>query len=643
MRIRPFYEIPYEEWLFKNHPYVKEDHPEEKVRQWVLRELIDTYHYPREWINEYSFYAGRITIEESVQVGSTQLRADIAIKNEFKMPFIFIETKKFGEDLNAFGGANPQLHSYMAITLSARIGLATNGEDTQCFRKQFDPREELLPHPDLPHYELQVKPTAKPEELQRLSTDKGDFSENNSLEVLLDERLRDDTLQTVPHFDRLLHKCHNILRTEENMHPDEALDEMCKILNTKIYDEMHTRSNSGEEYKFSIWRYGNPEELSSAIRIMYHRAIEEEKQKLKVRGIYDRSRDVFDEPIVSKDSTLSTIVRLLQNYSIVNTSVDTRGQAFENFLGATFRYGLGQYFTPNPVVRLMVGVLDPQPEHLILDPACGSARFLTHCLHYVREQKIKGRYSTAVDNKKIVNFAIYNLHGIEVSRRLVRVAVTDMIMYDDGHTNIRCITGDGALSDFDQFFDLEREHFDCVITNPPYGGDPVKDPSVLGRFTLGRKEDGVGVMKSQEKELLFLDRCFEFLKPGGRLVILLHDGVLANKRTERIRRWYRDKAKLKAVISLPNVTFTPYGAKGIETSVLVLRKWRTDEEIPENYDVFVGHIEDVGYTADGRPCRCAKCVAYRRDLHADKQSADSAKDEVEDYIIEFQRNVNWND
>ena len=227
MLIRPYYDIPYEEWLFRNHPYVKESYPEEKVRQWILRELIETYHYPQEWIDEHSFYAGRITIEEPVQVGSTQLRADVAIKNEFGMPFIFVETKKHGEDLAAFGGANAQLHSYVAVTLSARIGLSTNGEDVQCWRKQFDPREELLPHPDIPVYQLRQRPQSQQADLETLTTDSEE-------EVVLDEgqlakRLKNDALQVVPDFNRLLHRCHNALRTEENMHPDEALDEMCKI------------------------------------------------------------------------------------------------------------------------------------------------------------------------------------------------------------------------------------------------------------------------------------------------------------------------------------------------------------------------------------------------------------------------------
>lgn len=291
----------------------------------------------------------------------------------------------------------------------------------------------------------------------------------------------------------------------------------------------------------------------------------------------------------------------------------------------------------------MTNILDPQPSHLILDPACGTGRFLAHSLHYVREQKIRGHYSPAIDDKKIVDFAIYNLHGIEVSRRLVRVAVTDMIMYDDGHTNLRCILGDGALSDFAEFNDLDREQFDCVITNPPYGGDPIKDTKILARFNLARTKSGTKILKSQEKELLFLERCFEFLKPGGRLVILLHQGVVANVNNDRIRRWYRMQGKLKAVIALPNVTFTPYGAKGIEISVLVFRKWRKGEEPSDDYDILMGKIEDVGYTADGRPCRCPTCSAYRADLYSKKPFDQCAKDEIEQFADEFHKRVNWDD
>jgi type I restriction enzyme M protein len=637
MKLQPYYTVPLDKWRLRNHPKVREGTPEEPVRQWVLSELIESYGYPEAWIDETTPSNGRITVEEPVQVGSSTLWADIAIKNEFGEPFIFIETKKPGEDLNHPKGANAQLRSYVAVTLSARIGLATNGDDVDCWRKQFDPREELLAHPDIPDYTPPTQPAPSEDELL-MSGDDDQASDDNVAAV----RVRDDRLALIPNFARLLRRCHDVLRTEENMHADEALDEMCKLLFVKIYDELNTRQVAGEEFRFSQWRYGSPEELASSIRSLYAQSVERETAKLKARGLYDRSRDVFDDEIRSKDSTVLEIVKLLQRYSLVDTGVDSRGRAFEEFLGATFRHDLGQYFTPEPVVRLMVGLLDPGPDDMILDPACGSARFLAHSLQYVRERKIEPAYSEAAAKKRFVDFAINNLHGVEVSRRLVRVAVTDMIMYDDGHTNIRYISGDGALSDFDHFHDLYPESFNCVITNPPYGGDPIKDPAVLGRFRLGRGKDGRRVASSREKELLFIERCMQFLKPGGRLAILLHVGVMANKSSAWIRTWLREQARLLAVIQLPNHTFTPYGAKGIETSVVLLEKWPSHDAVADDYEVFFGAIEEVGYTPDGRESRHPAYQAFLEDRrNPDVAVENRRKDDIENMVVAFREAAGW--
>lgn len=641
MRLQPYYTIPPAEWRLRNHPKVREGTPEEPVRQWVLSELTKSYGYPEDWFDETTPSNGRITVEEPVQVGSSTIWADVAIKNEFGEPFVFIETKKPGEDLNSAKGANAQLHSYIAVTLSARIGMATNGEDVDCWRKQFDPREELLPHPDIPDY----APVASPASVEAdnvLEQPLPRDLEEPGAEVIGEARVRDDRLALIPNFAHLLRRCHDVLRTEENMHADEALDEMCKLLFVKVYDELNTRRSAGEEFRFSQWRYGSPEELASSIRSLYTQSVERERGKLKARGLYDRSRDVFDDEIRSKDNTVFEIVKLLQRYSLVDTGVDSRGRAFEEFLGTTFRHDLGQYFTPEPVVRLMVGLLNPGPDDMILDPACGSARFLAHSLQYVRERRIEPAYSESAAKKRFVDFAINNLHGVEVSRRLVRVAVTDMIMYDDGHTNIRYISGDGALSDFSHFHDLYPESFSCVITNPPYGGDPVKDPAVLGRFRLGRGKDGRKLANSREKELLFVERCLQFLEPGGRLAILLHVGVMANKSTAWIRSWIREQARLRAVIQLPSHTFTPYGAKGIETSVVLMEKWPSSDSVTDDYEVFFGAIEEVGYTPDGRESRHPDYRAFLDDYRNPDVSVEHRRrDDIENMIVAFRDTADW--
>jgi type I restriction enzyme M protein len=260
LKLRPYYDVPVDKWRLRNHPKVREGTPEEPVRQWVLRELVTSYGYPETWLDETTPSNGRITVEEPVQVGSSTLWADIAIKNEFGEPFIFIETKKPGDDLAHPKGANAQLRSYIAVTLSARIGMATNGDDVDCWRKQFDPREELLPHPDIPDYTPPKTETSPQVAAEPIHEGARSIVE---LDATLTTRMRDDRLALIPDFARLLRRCHDVLRTEENMHADEALDEMCKLLFVKIYDELNTRQVEGEEFRFSQWRYGSPEELAS--------------------------------------------------------------------------------------------------------------------------------------------------------------------------------------------------------------------------------------------------------------------------------------------------------------------------------------------------------------------------------------------
>jgi type I restriction enzyme M protein len=344
--------------------------------------------------------------------------------------------------------------------------------------------------------------------------------------------------------------------------------------------------------------------------------------KLKARGLYDRSRDVFDDEIRAKDYSVFEIVKLLQRYSLVDTTVDSRGRAFEEFLGATFRHDLGQYFTPEPVVRLMVGLLDPGVDDMILDPACGSARFLAHALQYVRERKIANAYSERAANKRFVDFAINNLHGVEVSRRLVRVAVTDMIMYDDGHTNIRYISGDGALSDFDRFHDLYPESFDCVITRsrPGWekGGHVSREGAAVHRALSAVPKTGRAIGNSSTRR------------------------VMANKTSAWVRVWLREQARLRAVIQLPGHTFTPYGAKGIETCVVLLEKWQDHQEPIDDYEVFYGAVEEVGYTPDGRESRHPDYQAYlmdRRDPSV--PMVDRHRDDIESLVAAFHGSVGW--
>lgn len=591
-KIKPFYMVHPNEWLCTGNGYVAAERRkalenpelneydiEEYVRQWVLKELIETYGYPKEWFSD-DGTSGRVYLEWEVAMGVEYKRADIALLNEWRRPFLFIETKNRSVDIFKRPAPNKpsgveQVQSYTAVTLEANVCVATNGDQFYAGRIQVDPTQ-FVNYPDIPSYERSKKPI-------------GNVTIAKSADEEGEEEGDGEGLQSAENFASVLDVIHNVLRADENLQPDEALDEICKLMFIKFYDEATTKN--GEDYKFQEYIYGNAEELGSSIRTLYVNAKQEEQEKLKRRGKYDASKTAFDEKIIIKDNTIKRIVHELQNYSLKKTTVDTKGEAFQTFLGNTFRGNLGQYFTPDPIVKLMVGILDPNEKDVSIDPACGSARILTHILDHVRNHHIIGKYGDEkIEWEIIKNFAEDKIHGIEVSRRLVRVAIMDMMIYDDGRSNIRCTDG---LDDWSNYFDLEPEKFSIVATNPPFGS-LITDPIVLTRFNLGKGQSSV------PKEVLFLERCFQLLKPGGKMGIVLPDGILSHDKARDmfIKEYYRKQARIAAVIALPFHTFVPYGANA-KTCIMFFQKWTQEEDPSLDYDIEMIEVEDIGYNSAG--------------------------------------------
>jgi type I restriction enzyme M protein len=265
--------------------------------------------------------------------------------------------------------------------------------------------------------------------------------------------------------------------------------------------------------------------------------------------------------------------------------VDVKGRAFQKVLGPSVRAGMGQYFTPLEVIRFMVEVAAPTVSELVLDPFAGSGHFLTASLDLVRSLAKPG------DAKRLDEFAFHKLHGIEKSDRMVRVAMTDMRLHGDGHSNVRCTD---ALLTFSNYPDLRPESFDVVLTNPPFGSLLGQEAiSRLGKFRLAEGRASVPL------EILGLERCLQFLRPGGRLGIVLPDGILVNRGTRGVREWLEEEVKLRALVSLPIETFTPYGAN-IKTSILFARKWKKGESRGGEYPVCLLRADDIGYDATGR-------------------------------------------
>jgi type I restriction enzyme M protein len=196
---------------------------------------------------------------------------------------------------------------------------------------------------------------------------------------------------------------------------------------------------------------------------------------------------------------------------------------------------------------------------------------------------------------------MFHLHGIEKSPRMVRIAMTDMLMHEDGHSNIR---NTDALLTFDNYPDIlalpddensNPEVFDVVLTNPPFGSLMREEArKMLGRFQLGARK------RSLPLEVLALERCLQFLKPGGKLAIVLPDGNLANPNVQFVRDWLLENCMLKGVISLPGETFAPFGTT-TKTSLCFFQKFRTSVDRDLDYTVTFYKLDNIGYDATGRP------------------------------------------
>lgn len=318
----------------------------------------------------------------------------------------------------------------------------------------------------------------------------------------------------------------------------------------------------------------------------------------------------------------------LEGISLDRTELDTKGVAFEEFMGSFFRGDFGQYFTPRELIAFSVEVLNPERKHLVLDPACGSGGFLLYALDHVRREAGRKKKPGTVEHFTYWHdFAKHNLFGIEINEELARVAKMNMIIHDDGHTNI---VGGDALNFLDNIeakkATLKRGKFDLVLTNPPFGSvvkRTEKSEGYLEQFELrrylaksttgtepdesakGEKDAKRGAKAVKDRasiktEILFLERVHSFLKPGtGRTAIVLPDGILTNSSLQGVRDWLLEHFQLLAVVSLPQFAFAHYDA-GVKASLVFMRRLKERESVPDDTPIFMALAENIGYDATGR-------------------------------------------
>jgi len=391
-------------------------------------------------------------------------------------------------------------------------------------------------------------------------------------------------------FDIQLSKEDNLLKRFEEIHdyiyandglsPQQTLEEFVKILFIKIFDEnenINKFSISAEEW--SLLKSGKiNQSLTERISTLF------ELTKQAYTDIFDSDDRIKLTPIA-----LGFTVNKLQSISLLNSSQDAKGLAFQKFLSHHEKDGRGQFFTPEPVIDFCVEMMQPKPDETIIDPACGSGGFLMSALKYLQKNNLE------LNTSKIVTS---HLFGLDINKTIARIAKMKLLLESNGKTNVICTN---SLEDLDtiKLSLSQKDGFNLVLTNPPFGAK-ITNTSTLSKFDLGYKWSSYDkeyhktkvVYPNQNAEILFIERCIQLLKEGGRMAIVLPNGNFENPSLEYLRYYIKLKTKILAIVNLPQETFIPFGT-GVKTSLLFLEK--DTPNINKQYPIFFGRVTKLGY------------------------------------------------
>lgn len=544
----------------KNTPNPRKlENPEEFVQATAFLRLITEYNYSN--LN--------ISVNESVQEGSSTKEADIIVYNDnHKKILIVVECKK--EDINErqFQVAIDQAYTY-AHSLAAQYVWVTSGIRNEYFEIVTMFPVERISISDIPKKDGKV---------DRFKYIKGGREPQPGTKAELMQKFK---------------SAHDALWGGGALAPTTAFDELDKLIFCKIWDEKwkdNSPQTKGEPFDFQIISY--PEDQDDKQNTKAKTELEK-----RIRKLYEQGRkkdpEVFKDDIKLDKHKIYTVVQYLQDINLSKTDLDAKGLAFQNFMGEFFRGDFGQFFTPDSIVDFIVKSIGINKDWKILDTSCGSGGFLLHALKEVRDDA-DSTFSDEIGSVSWRNywheFAEKHLYGIEINEQISRVAKMNMIIHDDGHTNI--ITNDGLKNN--RTIEIENRNlnfqdgtFDLIMTNPPFGSSVKMDEvGYYQDYELFEKNLGITEIKeriiddnnkkkwrtSQNTEVLFLERCYKYLnEENGYLAIVIPDGILTNATSQFVRDWIVEHFRILAVVSLPQHTFAHVKA-GVKSSVLFLKK-----------------------------------------------------------------------
>ena len=373
--------------------------------------------------------------------------------------------------------------------------------------------------------------------------------------------------------------------------------ELINMILCKLYDEKYTPDNDPVQFRAGIDEPDND---------VYARIIQ------RFNDAKEEYTDVFagDEKISLDAASVSYVVGRLQGYSLIKAERDVVADAFEVFIGPSLRGEQGQFFTPRNVVKTVIDIIKPKSTESIIDPACGSGGFLVECLRHMHQQVEDEGKKYGWDREEIktqkIQRAQRHIRGIEKDALLSKIIKSYMIILGDGRSGI--VTED-ALDPPSQWKPesqalIEMGKYDVVVTNPPFGAKiPIKGKARLSQFEFGykwKKEKGRwtkgSLLSEQAPQVLFIDRCLELLKEGGRLGIVLPDGVLSNPTYEYIRQSLLTRAELIGVVDVPADAFRP--STNTKTHLLFLKKTSSPRS---DYKLFMSYALTCGHDKRRRP------------------------------------------
>lgn len=605
------------------------NNPEEKIQAATFCELVLKYNYPVEQIKLYV----------KVTVGSDVKEADLIVYNDSacNKPHIIVECKKDTITEQEFKQAVRQAYAYAFATAgTVKYIWVTSGIKNECyaFDKEVDSRESI---PDIPQYKVKKLASYK-------------FARNGGV-TESGQKLFPLVKVEESELTNRFKQAHQALWGGGELNPSEAFDELDKLIFCKIFDEKKKRRD-GKPYDFQIIKVEPKSRNKQDIEIADKETSENLLIRLKAlyeegKSIGERKNDpeIFKEGIKLDAAKARTVVSYLEGVDLLHTDLDSKGRAFETFMGSFFRGDFGQYFTPRNIVSFIVDSLPINENHRVLDTSCGSGGFLLHALDKVRKDardfyKIReGETETVECHDLWHEFAKNNLYGIEINEQISRTAKMNMIIHDDGHTNV--VTADGLLSPADLRIKTNNDRFKeysfhFIITNPPFGSIVKQtEKAYLHQYQLAAKDvdwlnpnSKASERPSQSTEVLFIEQAENYLVDGGYLAIVIPDGILTNSSMQYVRDYISDTFRIVAVISMPQTAFSANGA-GVKSSVLFLKKYAADEKqsriaIRENtQNNLIAHSEDGKQLWKLLKDKKSKIAQINKQLQHVKHSEDS--------------------